>query len=84
MRGPGDDHAERFPRDVERFGRWAPHHERSLLQRSFLTPIQQHGLREVRRVLAPGGCTVLGFSSASSAPARARPKPIRWIGSLST
>jgi ubiquinone/menaquinone biosynthesis C-methylase UbiE len=44
-----DNHVERSPRDVERFGRWAPHYERSLLQRLFLTPIQKATITEIDR-----------------------------------
>jgi ubiquinone/menaquinone biosynthesis C-methylase UbiE len=44
-----DSRAERSPRDVERFGRWAPHYERSLLQRFFLTPIQKATIAEIDR-----------------------------------
>jgi ubiquinone/menaquinone biosynthesis C-methylase UbiE len=48
----GDNRAERSPRDVERFGRWAPHYERSPLQRLFLTPIQTATIAEIGREVA--------------------------------
>ena len=38
--------------DVERFGRWAPHYERSPLQRFFLTPIQTATIAEIGREVA--------------------------------
>jgi ubiquinone/menaquinone biosynthesis C-methylase UbiE len=47
-----DSRAERSPRDVERFGRWAPHYERSLLQRFFLSPIQTATIAEIGREVA--------------------------------
>jgi ubiquinone/menaquinone biosynthesis C-methylase UbiE len=41
-----------LPRDVERFGRWAPHYERSLLQRFFLNPVQTATIAEIGREVA--------------------------------
>ncbi len=45
----GDDRAYPVDKDVERFGRWAPRYERSLLQRFFLTPIQTATIVEIGR-----------------------------------
>ena len=47
-----DSRAERSPEDVECFGRWAPHYERSPLQRFFLTPIQTATIAEIGREVA--------------------------------
>ena len=47
-----DKHTKHLPRDVERFGRSAPHYERSLLQRFFLNPVQTATIAEIGREVA--------------------------------
>lgn len=59
-------HAERSPRDVERFGRWAPHYERSLLQRFFLTPVQTATIAEIgREVVRPQAILDIGCGTGA-------------------
>jgi ubiquinone/menaquinone biosynthesis C-methylase UbiE len=61
-----DNHSERSPKDVERFGRWAPHYERSLLQRFFLTPIQTATIAEIdREVTEPEAILDIGCGTGA-------------------
>jgi SAM-dependent methyltransferase len=60
------DHAERSPEDVERFGRWAPHYQRSLLQRFFLTPSQKATIAEIdREVTEPEAILDIGCGTGA-------------------